>query len=94
MLTSLELRAHSGNWILIRVVIDGVEEALMEIKDPKFFQNVEAFATYTYRRPPPVTYGRMRELGIKFKEKEQFVKKTGLHSPWHPIPAVLASNSG
>ena len=80
--------------LMFRVVIDGVEEALTEIKDPNFLQNVEAFAAYTYRRQPPVIDGWMRGLRIKFKEKEQFVKKTGLYSPWHRIPAVLASNSG
>ena len=60
---------------MFRVLIDGVEEALTEIKDPQFYNNVQVFATYTFKQEPPVLDGWMRGLRIKFKENERFVPK-------------------
>ena len=59
--------------LMFRVLIDGVEEALTEIKDPQFYYNVQVFATYTFKQEPPVLDGWMRGLRIKFKENERFV---------------------
>ena len=78
--------------LMFRVVIDGVEKALMEVKDPSFYKNAKVYTTYTFKGQPPVLDGWMRGLQIKFKENEQFVPNenaTPMSNLWYPSPAIL-----